>query len=120
MLTGATDGAPLSDDLQNRMGSLFTRNKKVSLGTVLKFSKELAPDVTKSEATALSDADLIGRLEALGVSSDGVVAPSRESLETSFLLVSQPDFWRQHHDLHPNRSRVKNWLWVHERYRNMR
>lgn len=97
------------------MWFLSSGNKKVPLGTVLKFSKELEPGVVKPKAASLSEAELIKSLEALGVNPDGDSAPTRESLETSFLLVKQQDFWRRHYDLHPNRSRVKNWLWVHER-----
>jgi len=33
------------------------------------------------------------------------------------LLISHPDFWRLHLSIHPNFRRVKNWLWVHSRYR---
>lgn len=33
-------------------------------------------------------------------------------------LTKSSDFWVKHHSLHPNRSRVKNWLWVHSRYRD--
>jgi len=25
-------------------------------------------------------------------------------------------FWQRHYPLHPAQSRVKNWMWVHERY----
>jgi hemerythrin-like domain-containing protein len=27
-------------------------------------------------------------------------------------------FWQKHASLHPNFKRVKNWLWVHDRYRS--
>jgi len=33
-------------------------------------------------------------------------------------IVSSPDFWRTNYTLHPNSSRVRNWLWIHQRYRD--
>ena len=45
---------------------------------------------------------------------------SIEHLQGAFrvLMHSKSNFWSKHYTLHPKQSRVKNWLWVHERYRN--
>lgn len=42
---------------------------------------------------------------------------NREELLECLDLVLGTDFWRTNAALHPNYSRVKNWLWVHQRYR---
>lgn len=33
-------------------------------------------------------------------------------------VVARPGYWSQNANLHPNYKRVKNWLWIHERYRS--
>ena len=33
-------------------------------------------------------------------------------------MSATPQFWVDHASFHPNYRRVKNWLWVHDRYRN--
>eukprot|EP00483_Globobulimina_turgida_P009547 UN09566 len=32
------------------------------------------------------------------------------------LKISSPDFWSKNYALHPKKSRVSNYLWIHERY----
>ena len=42
-----------------------------------------------------------------------------DSVRVKILLqTSHPDFWRINAEKHANYKRVKNWLWVHSRYRD--
>lgn len=54
--------------------------------------------------------------------TNGVVTDDSITLEDCKeavkVMVGNPNFWRKHATLHPNFSRVKNWLWVHSRYRD--
>jgi len=43
---------------------------------------------------------------------------SEDDLVAVVKIVLSLDFWRFNAQLHPNHGRVKNWLWVHSRYRN--
>lgn len=42
---------------------------------------------------------------------------SLEDCQLAVQAMMDPQFWVQHASLHPNYHRVKNWLWVHKRYR---
>jgi hemerythrin-like domain-containing protein len=41
-----------------------------------------------------------------------------EELISALKTVLKADFWRKNASIHPNHSRVKNWLWIHSRYRD--
>jgi hypothetical protein len=58
-------------------------------------------------------------LKAIGVR---FVDDDPQRMDPSTLLqaaqrLSDPSFWPQHASLYPNANRVKNWLWIHSRYR---
>ncbi|GMH45172.1 hypothetical protein BSKO_13129 [Bryopsis sp. KO-2023] len=63
----------------------------------------------------ISDDDLADRLSRLGVELS--TSDSREDRLRCCELLSEEDFWRTNYALHSNKKRVKNWLWVHQRYR---
>ena len=64
----------------------------------------------------LDQAEVTKRLKARGIE----VSPddSFDSLCTCLALASSKGFWRKNAKLHPNFKRVKNWLWVHKRFRS--
>lgn len=63
----------------------------------------------------LEKRELEERLQSRGVSvshKDNV-----DSLRSCLCLMESKGFWSKNAKLHPNFKRVKNWLWVHKRYR---
>lgn len=66
------------------------------------------------QATTTAAEEVPKALAAYGI---GSVGASPEDSAKCLRYVSSPGFWAKHHEIHPNTSRVKNWLWVHARYR---
>lgn len=51
---------------------------------------------------------------------NGVNVTSEDSdkdIQKAVSVAQDSSFWQKHASLHPQRSRSKNWLWVHDRYR---
>jgi len=97
-----------------KMGN--TPGKPATTNEVLALSE--LPEISLDEATLnLSHDDLQAQLAAFGVDADQ--EEGKESLQAALRRVAHPNFWRTNPKLHPNARRVKNWLWVHERYRSM-
>lgn len=67
-------------------------------------------------ASDISDEQVNQFLSENGVEVEEADSPEdcRRVLQS---LRSNPTFWVKHYTLHPNAKRVKNWLWVHDRYR---
>ena len=62
----------------------------------------------------LPDARVATLLEQWGVSFGGA---QPEDARRALVRVVGVDFWRLNYELHPRRRRVRNWIWVHNRYR---
>jgi hypothetical protein len=71
-------------------------------------SLDSLPSSTKEE--------LVPYLESNGV----IVVPSAslEDCQAAAKRLQPASFWPRHASLHPKANRVKNWLWVHSRYRD--
>ena len=63
--------------------------------------------------------NLIAKLQSNGVAvtSEDSVEQLQQVCRVLLSTHSKSSFWPKHYALHPKQSRVKNWLWVHERYR---
>lgn len=54
-----------------------------------------------------------------GVVFDGTdTATTPEDIAQCAALLETSGFWSKRYTLHPNQGRVKNWLWVHQKYRD--
>ena len=104
--TMATNDAAPNDGLPDRL----------TVPYILGLSE--AQEATTTSKVPENREDLVAKLTANGV----VVThdDSIEHLQAAFrvMMHSKSSFWSKHFTLHPKQSRVKNWLWVHERYRN--
>ncbi|CAM9322900.1 unnamed protein product [Choristocarpus tenellus] len=61
-----------------------------------------------------SDEELSIKLASLGVDATDV---DKEGAERCWSIVMEKDFWRRNYTSHPNKRRVKTWLFVHEAFR---
>lgn len=83
-----------------------------SVSKVLEIAKDFqAPEVSDN----ISDSEVHDKLVQFGVDvSDGV---SKDEQLKCYAILSSQDFWRQFFHLHAHRGYVKNWMWVHDKYR---
>ena len=65
---------------------------------------------------AMSDDDINGKLKEHGILSMNF--KDKNDKIKCLIMIGNVNFWRINAELHPNYKRVKNWLWVHTRYRN--
>jgi len=74
-------------------------------------------DPTAGSGTDLSEDEISAALKFAGISVSNMDAPKDRKL--AYLKANHDDgrFWQVHYSLHPNAGRVKNWMWVHARYR---
>ena len=66
---------------------------------------------------ALSDDDLNRLFFRFGVNPDFDDKASKTDKISALKLIASKNFWRINWKLHPLSKRVKNWLFVHEKYR---
>lgn len=74
--------------------------------------------VDELPACSTEASELATYLRANGVRIDDSQLADQATLLTATKRLSHPSFWPKHAPLHPNAGRVKNWLWIHSRYRN--
>ena len=65
----------------------------------------------------LSDEDLKKLFLRFGVNPDFDDKATKKEKNDALKLIASKDFWRKNFALHPLQKRVKNWLFVHEKYR---
>jgi hypothetical protein len=66
---------------------------------------------------ALREDEVRSLLLRWGVDEPGDAANSPDVRRCLWAVVGR-DFWRQNYELHPQWRRVRNWMWVHDRYRS--
>jgi hypothetical protein len=66
---------------------------------------------------ALREDEVRSLLLRWGVDEPGDAANSPDARRCLWAVVGR-DFWRQNYELHPQWRRVRNWMWVHDRYRS--
>lgn len=83
-----------------------------SVSKVLEAAKDFqAPEVPSD----ISDSELNDKLVCFGVDVSG--GASRDEQLKCYAILSTEEFWRQFFHLHACQSYVKNWMWVHDKYR---
>jgi len=90
----------------------------LSVRYVLDATKEETGDDNK-DLTSVDNPKLFLQSNGVRVSSEDSaedIAAAASALEKSSSSLSS--FWQRHHILHPNAGRVKNWMWIHQRYRS--
>lgn len=84
-------------------------------GTVSSLIK-VAEGFTAPESVGdLPEEELESRLRELGVALEDTDSLDAKNRCLSVLLSD--DFWREHYQMHASCKRVKNWMWVHGKYR---
>eukprot|EP00752_Nemacystus_decipiens_P011548 g10254.t1 len=66
------------------------------------------------DGPAPSESELPSKLSALGVEMGEASIPDAIRC---WRYVAEQDFWRNHYNSHPNKKRVKAWLFVHGKFR---
>ena len=102
------DRGPLAGDAAGEDPALDEATKRARLGA--------APGASAAATVAtLPQAELERLLAAWGVEPGSAdPAEARRCLEKAVSV----DFWRHNFEVHPQRRRVRNWIWVHDRYRH--
>lgn len=62
--------------------------------------------------------DVDAAREFLALNGIAVVDADASALLTCAAVLRTTGVWSQHYKLHPHQGRVKNWLWVHQKYRD--
>uniref|UniRef100_A0A6S8Y349 Hemerythrin-like domain-containing protein n=1 Tax=Ditylum brightwellii TaxID=49249 RepID=A0A6S8Y349_9STRA len=75
-------------------------------------SSNLIKDET--EEKEITDEEVTSALEKFGIQKGDA---SMEEMRKCLKVVEGKRFWVENYQVHPYASRVKKWLWVHERYR---
>ena len=70
-------------------------------------------DPTAGSTTDWSEEDIYAALKVAGISVSNMDAPQDRKLALFKANHDDGRFWQVHYSLHPNASRVKNWMWVH-------
>eukprot|EP01083_Nonionella_stella_P063341 164597_1 len=65
----------------------------------------------------LSDDDLQALFLRFGVNPDFDDTTDKETKTSALVLIASNDYWRNNWQLHPAQKRVKNWIFVHNKYR---
>mmetsp|Transcript_28332 Transcript_28332/g.72832 ORF Transcript_28332/g.72832 Transcript_28332/m.72832 type:complete len:253 (-) Transcript_28332:203-961(-) len=87
----------------------------VSAGKLLARASKSPGSESLAAARSLPPREVRSRLAKLGVVPDQDDSP--EELARALATAQDPDYWVANWELHPNSGRVKNWLWVHSRFR---
>eukprot|EP00483_Globobulimina_turgida_P005936 UN05946 len=67
---------------------------------------------------ALSDEDLTKLFVRFGVNPDFDKQTDQKDKIQALMLISSKNYWRKNWNLHPLQKRIKNWFFVHEKYRS--